>query len=73
MAALIAGGGRGGAGGDGGGYVVIDEYTSLVDRRSARLVSEKMAEFISDNEVTGVVLASVLESQFLILTSLNSY
>ena len=65
-------GGRGGGGW--GGFVVIDEYTSLVDRRSARLVSEKMADFISDNEVTGVVLASVSgESVPHTNFSLNSY
>jgi ABC-type multidrug transport system ATPase subunit len=51
-AALLAGGARG------GGEVLIDEFTSLLDRRAARVMSEKLAAYVTRNNVKGVVLAT---------------
>ncbi len=59
---------------------VIDEYTSVVDRNIAKAASKSFRKYISDNGVTGVVIATVhrdilsyLEPDWIIDTDAGMY
>jgi ABC-type ATPase with predicted acetyltransferase domain len=58
-AALLAAAVRdGGKGGGERGRVLIDEFTSLLDRRTAAQLSRGMCAYIERKDVRGVVLAT---------------
>ena len=68
MAALLAGGN--GSNGE-GKRVLIDEYTSLVDRRAARRVSASLAAYLLKAKASGVVLATCHRDVIPMLRSRN--